>query len=953
MTSTRRNLIAVVLPPKKRSNVKFKNFLTILLVMLTAGVMAQVGTITGNIKDAATGESVIGANVLIKTTTLGAATDLDGNFIIKGVKAGTYIIEVSSIGFTSKTIEKVVVVANQTTNLNAKLESSDRVLNETVIYATRKTGTEMSVITDIKKADQIAVGVSAAQITKTADRDAGQILKRIPGISIVDNRYVVIRGLIDRYNTVMLNDVITPSLEVDKKSFSFDLIPSAMIDRMLIYKSGGAELPGEFGGGVVKVYTKSIPDEDFVSVQLQGGYRSGATFESRPYNAQGGTSALGFSNSGNLPESFNIGKNIGRFSDINLAKSLPNNWASTPTNIAPDLRLSVAAGKRFKLGSVEANNLTTISYSNTWQSQVQERNRFGEFNDALGYSGNIFHYTDTVTSNTVNIGVISNFNFRFNPKLSLDFRNFLNQNGSNQSTIRNGYNNDPKTFKNYAYYYQQRTLYSGQLALTYTPSDRDELKVTGGLGLTYRSEPDYRRMRYAREFGNDTGAYEAQIPQQGTTFDAARFYSNLKEQNFVAAANYERKLGELVGGDAFQNKIKAGFYIDRKQREFAARWMSYIPADLGTFNQDLKKLPVDQIFDAKNIGGTGFALDERTNLSDKYTASNTTFAGYLSYGRSITSNLNFVAGIRGEYNTITLQSYEGVLPVNVNYPKFTPIPSLNLSYNLNEKSLLRFAYTYSVNRPEFRELAPFNYYDFNWDVNVKGNSNLKIATINNLDLRYEIYPSLGELITVGVFYKQFTNPIERLIEQGSGNSITYSFVNAQSATSKGLELELRKNLANADNHKFLSRFQALINVALIKSEIKVDTTVDGGEFQISKRPMQGQSPYLVNAGIYYTDEDHGLQVNLLYNVVGPRIYAVGNKNGNASQYEMERNLLDLNITKRLRKNLEAKFSVSDILNQPYRLTQDSNNDLKITKIDESILKYKFGRYVSLGVTYKF
>ncbi len=929
---------------------KTKILFILLGVLISLGISAQVGSISGTVTDVATGESLIGATVVVKGTTLGAATDFDGNFTVKGIKPGTYQIEVSYISYATKSVEKVVT-ANKVTALNVSLESDQKVLTAVEIVATRRTGTEMSVITELKKADQIAVGVSASQIAKTQDRDASAVIRRVPGVNIVDGRFVVIRGLSERYNTVMLNDVITPSLEVDKKAFSFDLIPSSMIDRMLVFKSGGADLPGEFAGGVIKIYTKNIPDENFVSVSLQSAYRMGVTGKSALYNAQGGTSALGFDKGTALPANMPARVRANAVS-VNVLNQFNNNWSATPQTLNPDLRLNVATGTKFKIGKIDAGNLTTLTYSNTWNNFQQQRNRWGLYSPEKGASHEIFNFADDYTSNKVNIGLISNFNLRLSSKTSIDFRNFFNQSGINETTIRNGYTDDGQEYRNYAFRYEQRSFYSGQLALTSKLSDRDEIMVTGGFGNTDRSEPDYRRVRTNRAL-NSNDPFKIILPPSAATFDAARFYSKLNETSVVGAGSWEHKLGEVVDGDRFQNKVKVGFYAEQKDRSFSARWMSYKASNYSKFDQSILDQNIDQVFSAQNLGLNGLTIEEGTNPSDFYSVRNNLLAGYASYSMAVTDRLNAVAGVRAEFNRLQLNSEDYSSIVAVDYPVLSVIPSLNLSYNLTEKQILRFAYTNSVNRPEFREVAPFSYYDFNNDANIQGNPDLKIATVNNLDLRWEIYPNPTELITFGVFYKSFKNPIERFIQGGSGgNTLTYTFANAQKATNAGVEVEVRKSLEGLTNNSFVNKLTLLFNASLLQSKVSVNNAALGFEGQENNRSLQGQSPYLVNTGLYYNDQENGFQMNALYNIVGKSIYAVGDLI-TATQYEMPRNVIDINFTKRIGKNFEAKGGVSDLLNQSYRRIQDSDRNKSINGNDENILNYKMGTVLNFGFTYKF
>ena len=277
------------------------------------------------------------------------------------------------------------------------------------------------------------------------------------------------------------------------------------------------------------------------------------------------------------------------------------------------------------------------------------------------------------------------------------------------------------------------------------------------------------------------------------------------------------------------------------------------------------------------------------------------------------------------------------------------MPSVTLSYVLNEKNQIRAAYSQTVNRPEFRELAPFPYYDFNYDVTRVGNSELKTATIANYDLRYEFYPSEGEVISLAAFYKQFTNPIEaRILNAGSG--IAFGVGNAEKAFSRGLELEMRKSLKGLASSKFVDNLTLLLNASIIDSDVKTGFSGQSSD----SRFLQGQSPYLINAGVYYNDNESNLSANILYNVVGSRIFLVGDGVVFPTVYEMPRNVIDLNLTKGFGKHIEVKVGIQDLLNQPFRFYNDTNNDKKIeTGKDDVFRTYKRGTTSTIGINYKF
>jgi outer membrane receptor protein involved in Fe transport len=230
-----------------------------------------------------------------------------------------------------------------------------------------------------------------------------------------------------------------------------------------------------------------------------------------------------------------------------------------------------------------------------------------------------------------------------------------------------------------------------------------------------------------------------------------------------------------------------------------------------------------------------------------------------------------------------------------------------------------------------------------------GNRNLQTTKIHNYDLRYEFYPSKGEMITIGGFYKDFTNPIEMTFDVGSQDPRNVNFQNPPSAKSYGLELEAKKSLAGMTGSAILDRMNVMLNASLIKSEVINPNAPNGQE---KNRPMQGQAPYVVNAAIFYNDEAKGWQINTLYNIVGKSIVFVGNENFR-SVYQMSRGVLDLTFSKQLGERVRLRGGISDVLNRPIQFMQDGNNNAKIErKSDLTTQKYKPGQVFSIGFSFK-
>jgi len=940
--------------------------LLVFLFFLSAYAFAQTGSVKGIVKDLADNEPIIGANIVVEGTTTGTSTDIEGNFELK-LAEGTYNLVISFVGYDSKKIEAVKVEAGKAVKFDLGLDASKTQIEEVVVVAARETMSTVAVISEVRFAEQVAVGISSEQISKTQDRDASQVMRRIPGISLVDDRFVMVRGLSERYNAVMINDALTPSAEVDTKAFSFDVIPTAAIDRMLVYKSGAGELPGEFAGGAIKIYTKNAPSENSTQVSFSLGSRLGTTFQPFNYYEGSSTDILGFDDGKrSLPSGFpsNL-ENLGIVAKAQAVQNLPNIWTTNQKNALPDMRFGFQMGRRFDAGGVQIGHITSLSYSNTYQSITNlERNRYlNNPNPTKERSQKEYEYFDNQNQNNVRIGLVHNWSFFFNPRFKLEFRNLFNQMGQTETSIRTGrdFVSQDADLKNYAFRYESRSIYSGQLSGTHKFDDtnRSKLNWTTGFSYTNRQEPDFRRFRSIREKNSQENvSYELAIPPGATTFDLARFYSKLNETTIMVNASYEKRIGGNEDDDKTGTKIRAGFYVEQKNRDFSARWFSYSRGL--NFDSNIPRLPIGQVLAPENINGTtGFTASEGTNPSDKYEASNTLVAGYLSSFVPFTDKFSASLGFRIEYNRQQLLSgLFGSGKVKVDNPVISPLPSANFTYNFSKISQLRLGYAWTINRPEFRELAPFSYYNFDFNVNVIGNPTLKTANIQNFDLRYEYYPTPEEIIAVGVFYKYFTNPIETFLRiEGSGQGFTYGA--ATNAQSYGLEVEFRKSFYNMSANKFIQNLTFVANASAIQSQVTLPDVIDLGAngtipvglIQSQNRPMMNQSPYLINAGLYYNDEDSKTQFSVLYNVIGKRIFAVGNSQY-ATIYEMPRNVVDISFSKGF-GNWEFKAGLQDLLNAPTQLIQDTDGNTAIDGNDETIMRFRRGQNITLGISYKF
>jgi len=940
-------------------NVKF------ILLFLGAGLFgellsAQTTRIKGTVIDAETKETLIGCAVVIQGTTIGTITNFDGNFELTNVAPGAYNLVVSYVSYTQQ-IVRVDVQKDQTTTVDIQLKPSTVVLDDIKVVATKRTNTELSMISTIKASNLVTSGISSQQILKSQDKDASEVIKRVPGINIRDGRFVVVRGLSERYNTVWLNNAAAPSSESDIRAFSFDVIPSNQLENLIIYKSPAPELPADFAGGVIKIFTKNTAYDDKINISYSLGYQEGTTFKKFDTYKGGKTDWLGFDDGTRaLPAGMPSTQELREWNDtgdktpeeieanhqkaIALAKSFNRIWSPYTKNAGPNQSFSVDVSKRFLIGKISVGSINALTYNNSNDINSILRAGYQKYDT---HTNPLYQYNDLVYKNEARVGAMTNWSFIFGNNQKIQLRNLLNQNGQSSATLRDGidyYNT--KLIKSYELAYKSRTTYTGQLAGEHK-FNHDKTEMDWVLGYSYanKRQPDIRRVRYAKSAEDPEAPYLLTIYHDVNPDLLGRIHLSNDEHIWTLGTN-------LVEHFFFGNwtpDLKAGFYSEFKSREFVARNIGVIRAG-NSFNYNLQSLPIDSVFLDENINYTnGITISESTNKSDSYNASNKLFAGYLGLNLPVGEKLNIYGGVRMEKNRQVLNSYDRTdKPVHYVNDTLNFFPSLNLSYKFTDKLMLRGAYGKTVNRPEFREIAPYAFYDFEENAVVEGDTLIKNCYIDNYDLRVEWYPNSGDMISIAAFYKTFSSPIEAILES-AGTGWNYKFKNADKAISKGIELDLRKSLSflNGDNRivSFLKNITLVFNTSLINSNL---TSTDPNS-RDKNRLMQGQAPYIINGGLFYNNPQ-GLMVSLLYNEVGKHIVFVGSQDY-ANIYEQPKHQLDLTIEKEFNNHLKLKAGIKNVLNDKI-LLQNIKGDHDVNE-NQPTKRFLPGRSYNVGITYSF
>lgn len=917
-------------------------FLLSFFSLLSVVSYAQGIRLTGKVMNAKN-EPLPGATILIDGTSRQVVADVEGKFYLTLEPGKKYTLKISSAGYETKMVSEVDVTLNQENYMEIVMAESAKSNLEGVVVktTTRRQENTSALLTFQRSNTALSSGLAADFIRRTPDRNTGEVLKRVSGTSIQDNKFVVVRGLSDRYNSAVINNAQLPSTEPDKKAFSFDVIPSSLIDNIIINKTATPELPGEFAGGLVQINTKDVPTRDMLSVGVSLGFNTQSVFNDFTSNKRNGNDFLGFDDgTRSLPAGFPARAQTYRQGStaqrLEWSRLLNNDVYAEETNTAlPTQTYNITWGKssRFKNGGT-LGTIFSVQYRNSMLLYDVQRRLHEQDGTTL------VELEDRQNKYSVNTGAIANITY-VKGAHKVSFKNLFNQLYEDNYYIRSGINRDriqDISFRSSVL--NQRSLYSGQLEGEHQITKSGiKLRWNGNFAYNWKSQPDLRTVSYNRETGTGN-------PFEYNDDDTRRFYSDLKDYSYGAN-------GALTIPFQFaKNKqtFKAGGSTLIRIRDFKSRIFQYVPASATAFNSNKEMLPFDQIFSQANIANDGFVLNEFTNNQDKYFGVSVLNGMFGMFDNKFGTKVRLVWGVRVENFQQFLTTKDVTSKrVVVNTEKWDFLPSFNFTFSPGTKHSVRVSGSRTVARPEFREIAPFSFYDYEANFGVNGNTDLKRSSILNGDIRYEFYPKGGEAITAGVFYKSFDDPIELRLDPSSVlDRRNYGYSNADKAYTLGAEIEVRKNLDFI--HSSFTNFSMFANLTYIYSKVSLQGSTP------TTRPLQGQSPYLLNLGLQYNSKQGGWAGSLLYNRIGQRLALVGIDNlGFPDIYERPRDQVDMQISKKLMKDKgELKLTWADILNPAYYFYENVDTKKAFSgSTDRMFSSFRPGSTITLGFTYDF
>jgi hypothetical protein len=869
------------------------------LLLATAGdAAAQAASLVGTVVDRDSDEELIAVDLVLVGTPHAAQTDLEGRFRFEELAPGTYEVRVSYLGYTTRTVSGVEVTTGQPTEIRIELESfRANAIDDVMVTATRILSTESAVLADRKNAAVVGDAISAAQISRSPDSQAGDALKRVTGLMVEGGGYVNVRGMPDRYNVTVVDGAVATSVDpdLDRKSFNFEMIPANLLSSLQVLKTALPDMPGDFTGGLVRVNTVEFPERATTRFGISSGIEQGSLGQDFLTDAySGGTDWLGIDDGGrDLPgEVADAGPrpNDGIPYPDAVGRALDNRWGTETVSAPAPLSVSLSHGNSFRpfgrrLGVVGALSFKTKSIiTDTYKSYEPADNYF----DSSDYISEI------------NLGALLNLSLEPAGGHTLNFKNLLGRN--TEESYLAAYKLGNQLSYRHVLEWEEKQQYTSSLSGDHAlPFGR----LTADWNVFYNEntakEPDLRYLEYHLE------------TEPISMLTNRRHWLDVEEFRRGAGGGLTWVLGDIDR----PSRLKLGVAFSERERGLQNR--PYHAARDGV-SGGLVFLPPDEIFAPENFKEGLFTLRYQDQFEGSYSGTQALNAYYAMVDMPFTvgqEEFRLAGGARVENNQMAVDAFDKALDTfeSARLTSTQVLPSANLTYEYDLRTNLRLAYYKSLNYPELREFAPVKSNDFKNDWEVEGNPDLQVARIDNFDLRLEHFPRFGEVFAVSAFYKDLSNAIETSLNSQPNYLDLLSWFNGD-GRNYGLELEVKSRLDIIAED--LRPFTIAGNFTRVWSEVDfftLENPDDEGESareRRSTRALQGQAPWMVNLSLRWESIDWGLSATVLYNRIGRRLVTVA-ENRAFNVYEEPRHLLDAAITSDLSERLKLKISAKNIL----------------------------------------
>lgn len=858
-------------------------FLILLLVLSTMTALA--GNIKGTVLDKQTKEPLTGATIQITGTAQSVVADIDGNYTLN-VNDGTYTITVRYIGYKDILLNSIKVKAE--TLLNFEMESDAQALGEVSVVAKKNLEGERALQMERQKATLAIENLGAKEMSIKGISNVEEGVKKITGISIASAGQLIVRGLGDRYSTTTLNGLPIASPNPDNKLIPLDIFPASTVQNITVSKVYDASAFADYSGAHIDISTKENVGSDFLSIS---------------FNAGGKFNTLGkdfyrMDRDGSLFKTPSLDQKLIDMSLTDFEEYARHNrlfntsFQVSKKTALPEFGGNIGFGKRFTLGGNEVSVLGSIGVSNDLQTMDNASIRTLE---ATGNTLNEFNYDSY--SNELKIAALGNLGYSFRTSDHIGYTFFYARNAIDTYMRREGVDYEDHHLigsNNVTHIY---SLQNHQVNGKHHFGKQWDLNWSGSYSKTSSDEPDRRQVMFIRE---DDQIKLFKLNRQETM----RYFGSLNEDEWVGDLTVSYRFGD-------NNKLQAGFTYKDKNRDYMGTRFYY---NLNKLNPTITDIyDTDSFLNMENVENGSITIDRKKQPKDSYTAGNSIYAGYIATEYYPIAPLLVNLGVRYEISKQWVDYYtDGGKAERSELNKNDLFPSLNMKYQMNEKNSLRFAFSRTVTRPSFIEMAPFLYQESYGSAQIRGNADLQNGYNYNIDLRYELFEKNGDMLSITAYYKHLKAPIER-VQTLSGGSAVHSFRNADNGMATGVEIEFRKEIVKD------LRFG--VNGSYMYTNVKLP---EGGAYTNSQRALQGASPYLANADLTYSpafSNDRQLSVALLYNLQGPRIHSVGISGlGDIKQQPVH--TLNFTGSYRFNRRFAVKLQVNDLLNQDILFKQE-------------------------------
>ena len=861
-----------------------KVFFFILLLVLST-MTAMAGNIKGTVLDKQTKEPLTGATIQITGTAQGVVADIDGNYTLN-VNDGTYTITVIYIGYKDILLNSIKVKAE--TLLNFEMESDAQALGEVSVVAKKNLEGERALQMERQKATLAIENLGAKEMSIKGISNVEEGVKKITGISIASAGQLIVRGLGDRYSTTTLNGLPIASPNPDNKLIPLDIFPASTVQNITVSKVYDASAFADYSGAHIDISTKENVGSDFLSIS---------------FNAGGKFNTLGkdfyrMDRDGSLFKTPSLDQKLIDMSLTDFEEYARHNrlfntsFQVSKKTALPEFGGNIGFGKRFTLGGNEVSVLGSIGVSNDLQTMDNASIRTLE---ATGNTLNEFNYDSY--SNELKIAALGNLGYSFRTSDHIGYTFFYARNAIDTYMRREGVDYEDHHLigsNNVTHIY---SLQNHQVNGKHYFGKQWDLNWSGSYSKTSSDEPDRRQVMFIRE---DDQIKLFKLNRQETM----RYVGSLNEAEWGGDLTASYRFGD-------NNKLQAGFTYKDKNRDYMGTRFYY---NLNKLNPTITDIyDTDSFLNMENVENGSITIDRKKQPKDSYTAGNSIYAGYIATEYYPVAPLLVNLGVRYEISKQWVDYYtDGGKAERSELNKNDLFPSLNMKYQMNEKNSLRFAFSRTVTRPSFIEMAPFLYQESYGSAQIRGNADLQNGYNYNIDLRYELFEKNGDMLSITAYYKHLKAPIER-VQTLSGGSAVHSFRNADNGMATGVEIEFRKEIVKD------LRFG--VNGSYMYTNVKLP---EGGAYTNSQRALQGASPYLANADLTYSpafSNDRQLSVALLYNLQGPRIHSVGISGlGDIKQQPVH--TLNFTGSYRFNRRFAVKLQVNDLLNQDILFKQE-------------------------------